>query len=134
MANTNVPMFAATVKSAANTTNPCSATANTNVDGATGTYTTIYTATNMARVERIVIVSNAAVAEKVTLWLGTKPIGVYLLPTTGTLSATVGAIVLNIDCSQPGNCILMNASDVLKVSLYTGTSTNINVTVFASEF
>ena len=131
MANTNVPMFVVTPK---NASARLTATGNTNVDGSTGTYTTIYTATNIARVERIVICNNANVADKVSLWLGGKLIDNILLPATGALSATVGAIKVSIDCSQPGNTIIMNASDVLKASLYTGTSTNIDVTVFASEF
>lgn len=131
MANTNVPMFVVTPKSSSAR---LTATGNTNVDGSTGTFTTLYTATNIARVERIVIANNANVADKVSLWLDGKLIGNYLMPATGALSATVGAVVVSIDCSQPGNTILMNASGVLKASLYTGTSTNIDVTVFASEF
>ena len=132
MANTNVPMFAAAVKSAPVA---LTATGNNNVDGSTGTYTTIYTAgLQGARVERIVIVNNAAVADKVSLWLQGKCIGTYLMAATGTLSATVGSNTLSIDCSQPGNCILMTAGDVLKASLYTGTSVVMYVTAMVSEF
>ena len=132
MANTNVPMFAVTIKTAAA---KLTTTGNTNVDGSTGTYTALFTAGSQgARVERIVINNNANVADKVSIWLQGKLVGDYLMAATGTLSATVGAVNKSIDCSQPGNTIIMAASDVMKASLYTGTSTSIDVTVFYEEF
>lgn len=132
MANTNVPMFALTIKTAGV---KLTATGNTNVDGSTGTYSTIVTAgAQGARIERITIVNNANVADKVSLWLQGVCIGDFLMAATGTLSATVGSVSKSIDCSQPGNTIIMEASDVLKASLYTGTSTSIDVTAFYEEF
>lgn len=132
MANTNVPMFAATIKTAQA---KLTTTANTNVDGSTGTFTTLVTAgAQGARVERIQISNNANVADKVSLWLQGKLIGDYLMAATGALSATVGSVSKSIDCSQPGNTVIMAASDVLKASLYTGTSTSIDITVFYEEF
>ncbi len=136
MAVTATPIFIQTPKSAAVA---LTATANTNVDGTTGTYTTILTAgANGSRVERIRITcANAAQAEKVRLFAGTsgaeKLIGEYLFA-SNTPSNTVTSLMTDIDCSQPGTALILSASAVLKANVNTGTSALIYVYVAYGDY
>lgn len=132
MAVTSTPIHIQTIKTASV---QLTATANTNVDGSTGTYTTILTAgTNGAKIERIQINTvGTTVAEKVRLFLQGKLYGEYTFA-AATPSNTVTILTQNIDCSQSGNALYLASGDVLKANVNTGTSALINVHVFYGEY
>jgi len=132
MAVTATPIHIQTVK---HVTAQLTATGNTNVDGTTGAYTTVYTAgANGAKVERIRINTvGTTVAEKVRLFIGGK---LYQEVTfaAATPSNTVTNLYYDIDCSQPSNALYMAASEVMIANVNTGTSALINVHVFVGEY
>lgn len=132
MAVTATPIHIQTVK---HVVAQLTATANTNVDGTTGVYTTVYTAgANGAKIERIQINTvGTTVAEKVRLFIGGKLFGEYTFA-AATPSNTVTILTQNIDCSQAANCLYMTAGEVMIANVNTGTSALINVHLFVGEY
>lgn len=132
MAGTATPIHVQTVKHVAV---QLTATGNTNVDGTTGTYTTVYTApANGAKIERIQINSvGTTVADKVRLFIGGKLYGEYTFA-AATPSNTVTILTQNIDCSQASNCLYMAGSEVMIANVNTGTSSLFNVHVIVGEY
>lgn len=132
MAVTATPIHIQTVKSASV---QLTATANTNVDGSTGTYTTILTAgSNGAKIERIQINTvGTTVAEKVRLFVDSKLYSEHTFA-AATPSNTVTILTQNIDCSQASNCLYLTAGVILKANVNTGTSALINVHVIYGEY
>lgn len=132
MAVTATPIYVQTVK---HTTVQLTATANTNVDGTTGTYTTVYTAgANGAKIERIRINSvGTTVADKVRLFIGGK-LYQEILFAAATPSNTVTNNFVDIDCSQAANALYMTASEVMIANVNTGTSALFNVHVISGEY
>jgi hypothetical protein len=132
MAVTATPIFVQAPKHAtANITN----TANTNVDGTTGTYTTIMTAGgNGSKIERIRIIAvGTNVAEKVRLFIGGKLYDEFLFA-ANTPSNTVKESFFDIDCSQPGNAIYMTAAEVMIANVNTGAGSQFAVHVFYGDY
>lgn len=132
MAVTGTPIFPQSVK---HTTSQLTATGNTNVDGTTGVYTTVYTAgSNGAKIERIRINSvGTTVADKVRLFIGGK-LYQEILMAAFTPSNTVTNYFVDIDCSQAGNALYMTASEIMIANVNTGTSSLFNVHVFSGEY
>jgi len=131
MAMTATPVYTQTPKNASVL---LTGTANTNIDGTTGTYTTILTAgANGSKIERIRIISSGTVAEKVRLFIGGILFGEYLFAAV-TPSNTVTALMTDIDCTLPGNAILMTAGAVMIANVNTGTSAAIRVQVFYGDY
>lgn len=129
---TATPIFAQTVK---HTTAQITATGNTNIDGTTGTYTTIYTAgANGSKIERIRINSvGTTVADKVRLFIGGK-LYQEVLFAAATPSNTVTNLFVDIDCSQAGSALYMTAAEVMIANVNTGTSSLFNVHVISAEY
>jgi hypothetical protein len=132
MTVTATPIFAQSVK---HTTAQITATGNTNVDGTTGTYTTIYTAgANGSKIERIRINSvGTTVADKVRLFIGGK-LYQEILFAAFTPSNTVTNNFVDIDCSQAGNALYMTGAEVMIANVNTGTASLFNVHVFSAEY
>ena len=132
MAVTSTPIHIQTPK---NASVQLTATANTNVDGTTGTYTTVMTAgANGSKIERIRINTvGTTVAEKVRLFVGGKLFDEYLFAAV-TPSNTVKIISQEIDCSQAGNALILAANVVMIANVNTGTSALINVHVFYGDY
>ncbi len=132
MAVTATPIFVQTPK---NASVQLTATGNTNVDGTTGTYTTVMTAgSNGSKVERIRITSvGTTVADKVRLFVGGKLYGEFLFA-AATPSNTVTVTYLDIDCSQPGSALILAASAAMIANVNTGTSSLFNVHVFYGDY
>lgn len=132
MAVTATPIFVQSVK---HTTAQLTATANTNVDGTTGVYTTVYTAgTNGAKIERIRICTvGTTVADKLRIFIGGK---LYEERTFAafTPSNTVTHSFQDIDCSQAANALYMTGSEVMIANVNTGTGSLFNVHVFSGEY
>lgn len=132
MAVSNTPIFVQTVK---HITAQLTATGNTNSDGSTGVYTTIYTAgANGAKIERIRINTvGTTVADKVRLFIGGKLYEERAFAAF-TPSNTVTNSFQDIDCSQAANCLYMTASEVMIANVNTGTASLFNVHVIAGEY
>lgn len=132
MAVTATPIHIQTPK---NASVQLTATGNTNVDGTTGTYTTVLTAgANGSKIERIRIVSvGTTVADKVRLFIGGKLFKEVLFA-AATPSNTVTNLEVEIDCSQAGNAIYLAASTAMIANVNTGTSSLFNVHVFYGDY
>lgn len=132
MAVTATPIFVQSVK---HTVAQLTATANTNTDGTTGVYTTVYTAgANGSKIERIRINTvGTTVADKVRLFINGK---LYEERTFAafTPSNTVTNSFQDIDTSQAGNALYMTAGEVLTANVNTGTSSLFNVHVISGEY
>ena len=129
---TATPIHVQTVK---HTTVALTATANTNIDGTTGVYTTVYTAgANGAKIERIRIASaGTTVADKVRLFVGGK-LYQEVLFAAATPSNTVTNLFVDIDCSQAGNALYMTASEAMIANVNTGTGALFHVHVVSGEY
>ena len=131
MAVTATPIFVQTPKS---TSVAVTATANTNVDGSTGTYTTLLTAgANGSKLSRIRLVCTGTVAEKLRLFIDGKLYDEVLFAAV-TPSNTVKSTTFDIDFSQAGNEALLIAGAVVKVNVNTGTSCLIHAQSFYWDF
>lgn len=131
MAVTATPIFVQTPK---NASVALTATGNTNIDGTTGTYTTLMTAgANGSKIERIRLVCTGTVAEKVRIFVGGKLFDEVLFAAV-TPSNTVKSLVYDIDCSQAGNALIMAASAAMIANVNTGTSCLVHVQVFYWDF
>ena len=131
MAVTSTPIFVQTPKNASVS---LTATANTNVDGTTGVYTTILTAgANGSKVERIRLVCTGTVAEKVRIFVGGKLFNEILFAAV-TPSNTVTSLMTDIDCSQAGNALILSASTPIIANVNTGTSCLVHVQAFYWDF
>jgi hypothetical protein len=131
MAVTNTPIYVQTPK---NSSVALTATANTNVDGTTGTYTTLMTAgANGSKVSRIRLVCTGTVAEKVRIFVGGKLFDEVLFAAV-TPSNTVKSLVYDIDCSQAGNEIVLTAAATIIANVNTGTSCLVHAQVFYWDF
>ena len=131
MAVTATPIFIQTPK---NASVALTATANTNVDGTTGTYTTILTAgANGSKIERIRLVCTGTVAEKVRIFIGGKLFTEVLFAAV-TPSNTVTSLMTDIDCSQPGQAVILSASTVMIANVNTGTSCLVHAQVFYGDY
>jgi hypothetical protein len=112
------------------------ATANTNRDGTTGTYTTILTAgASGARIDRIEIIQpsgTAPAADKVSFFVGSNPpIIEQIMPAGATISGTV--IGVKVPLQTPAGdmtpLVTLAASEVLKATTYVGTNCNWSIVV-----
>lgn len=132
MAVTATPIFVQSPKSAHV---QLTATGNTNVDGTTGTYTTVMTAgSNGSKVERIRIVSvGTTVADKVRLFVGGKLFKEVLFA-AATPSNTVTNLEFEIDCSQAQNALILSPSTIMIANVNTGTASLFNVHVIYGDF
>lgn len=132
MAVTPTPIHIQAVK---NASVQLTATGNTNVDGTTGTYTTILTAgANGAKIERIRIVSvGTTVADKVRIFVAGKLFKEVLFA-GATPSNTVTNLEQEIDCSQAANCLYMSANAVMIANVNTGTGSLFNVHVIYGDY
>lgn len=131
MAVTATPIFVQTPQSASVA---ITATANTNVDGATGTYTTLMTAgANGSKVERIRLICTGTVAEKVRIFINSKLFHEVLFAAV-TPSNTVTSLMTDLDFSAPGNALYLSAGIVMKVNVNTGTSCLIHAQVFYGDY
>ncbi|CAB4172114.1 hypothetical protein UFOVP1349_44 [uncultured Caudovirales phage] len=131
MAVTSTPIFVQTPKNASVS---LTATANTNVDGTTGVYTTILTAgANGSKVERIRLVCTGTVAEKVRIFVGGKLFNEILFAAV-TPSNTVTSLMTDIDCSQAGNALILSASTPIIANVNIGTSCLVHVQAFYWDF
>jgi len=134
---TATPIHVQTVK---HTATAITATANTNVDGATGVYTTICTAgANGSKVERIRITSaGTTVADKVRIFIGasntTGKLYQEILFAAATPSNTVTSLFVDIDCSQASNALYLAATEVIYVNVNTGTSSLFHANVFYGDY
>lgn len=131
MAVTATPIFVQTPK---NASVALTATGNTNVDGTTGTYTTLMTAgANGSKIERIRLVCTGTVAEKVRIFIGGKLFQEVLFAAV-TPSNTVTSLMTDIDCSQAANSVILSASTAMIANVNTGTSCLVHVQVFYWDF
>lgn len=131
MAVTATPIF---VQAPKNASVALTATANTNVDGTTGVYTTLVTAgSNGSKVERIKLVCTGTVAEKVRIFVGGKVFKEVLFAAV-TPSNTVASLEAEIDCSQAGNALILSAAAVIIANVNTGTSCLVHAHVFYWDF
>lgn len=132
MAVTATPIFVQTPK---NASVQLTATGNTNVDGTTGTYTTVMTAgANGSKIERIRITTvGTTVADKVRLFIGGKLYGEFVFAAV-TPSNTVAVAYQDIDCSQPGAALILAASVVMIANVNTGTASLFNVHVCYGDY
>lgn len=129
MAVTATPIHVQAVKSASVA---LTATGNTNIDGATGTYTTLFTAgANGSKLERIRLVCTGTVAEKVRIFIDGKLFDEVLFAAV-TPSNTVTSLITDRDYSSSPVYITANA--VVKANVNTGTSCLIHVQSFYGDY
>lgn len=128
---TNTPVFTQTPKHAVVQVS----TANTNVDGTTGTYATVVTAgANGSKIERIRIESVGTTgADKVRLFIGGKLYQETLMTAT-TPSNTVTNYVVDFDCTQPGALVVLAANEIMLANVNTGAGNLFNVHVFYGDY
>lgn len=110
-------------------------TANTNADGTTGTYATVVTAgANGSKIERITISpQGTTTADKLRLFIGGKLWKEFLFAAT-TPSNTVATIPQDIDCTLPGNTVIMTGAEVMIANVNTGAGNLFNVHVFYGDY
>lgn len=109
--------------------------ANTNEDGTTGTYVTVVTAgSNGSKVERITISSQGTnTADKVRLFINNKLWKSFLFAAT-TPSNTVTGLYTDIDCTLPGNTLVLSASETITANVNTGAGNLFNIHVFYGDY
>lgn len=131
MAMTNTPVYTQTPKHVA----VAVSTANTNVDGVTGTYATIITAgANGSKVERLTLSTQGTnTADKVRLFIGGKIWKEFLFAAI-TPSNTVTNTATDIDCTLPGNTLVLTAAELLTANINTGAGNIVNVHAFYGDY
>lgn len=131
MALTNTPVYTQTPKHVV----AAVSTANTNVDGTTGTYATVITAgANGSKVERITISPQGTnTADKVRLFINNKLWKEFLFAAV-TPSNTVATVPQDIDCTLPGNTLVLAANETLTANVNTGAGNIFNVHVFYGDY
>lgn len=131
MAKTPTPIYTQTPKHVA----VAVSTANTNEDGATGTYATIITAgSDGSKVERITITQQGTcTADKVRLFIGGKIWRSFKFNAV-TPSNTVIGVSLDLDCSLPGNCLVLAAAETLTANVNTGAGNIFIVHAFYGDY
>lgn len=131
MAVTATPIFTQTPKHVA----VAVSTANTNADGTTGTYATIITAgANGAKVERLTLSTQGTnTADKVRLFINNKIWKEYLFAAT-TPSNTVTNLSIDVDCTLPGNTLVLSNAETLTANINTGAGNIVNVHAFYGDY
>lgn len=131
MAVTATPIYTQTPKHVA----VAVSTANTNVDGTTGTYATIITAgANGSKVERLTLSTQGTnTADKVRLFINNKVWKEFLFAAV-TPSNTVTNTATEIDCTLPGNTLVLSATETLNANINTGAGNVVNVHAFYGDY
>lgn len=131
MAVTATPIYTQTPKHVA----VAVSTANTNVDGTTGTYATIITAgANGSKVERLTLSTQGTnTADKVRLFINNKVWKEFLFAAV-TPSNTVTNTATEIDCTLPGNTLVLSATETLTANINTGAGNVVNVHAFYGDY
>ncbi len=109
--------------------------ANTNADGTTGTYVTVVTAgANGSKVERITLSpQGTTTADKLRLFINSKLWKEFIFAAT-TPSNTVATIPQDIDCTLPGNTMVLSGAETITANINTGAGNLFNVHVFYGDF